>query len=124
MAESRPMRLVTAALRCYPRGWRSRRGDEAAELAALLLRDGVPARSIACSYLLGAARTRLALHARRRLGTALSALLIAAAALGTPLALVSSMTPANAVTVVRPRVSPQVSPWVTRTHVPAGACHG
>jgi hypothetical protein len=100
------MRLVRAALRCYPGEWRRRRGDEAAELARLLLRDGVRARAIAGSYLLGAARARVAPGPRRRLGTALAALLIAASGLGAPLAVLSSMTPANAVTVVRPHVSP------------------
>jgi hypothetical protein len=106
MPGSGPVRLVAAALRCYPGEWRRRRGDEAADLALLLMRDGVPARAIAGSYLLGAARARLALPPRRRLGTAVAALLIAASCLGAPLALVSSLTPANAVTVVRPRVTP------------------
>jgi hypothetical protein len=101
MPGSRSARLVAAALRCYPSGWRSRRGDEAAELAALLMRDGVPARSIACSYFIGAARARLTLDARRRLGTALGALAIAAASLGGPLAFLSSTAPARAATVVR-----------------------
>ena len=54
-------RLVQAALRCYPGRWQSRHGEEAAELARLLIRDGTPARSIAWSYLKGAASTRLVL---------------------------------------------------------------
>ena len=42
---------------CYPRQWRRRRGEEAAELAVLLMRDETSrARSIAWSYLGGAAR--------------------------------------------------------------------
>jgi len=59
MPGSRSMRLVESALRCYPRRWRSRHGDEAAEIASLLIRGGTPARSVAWSYLMGAARTRL-----------------------------------------------------------------
>ena len=55
-----PGRLVAAVLRCYPARWRSRHGDEAAELAELLIRDGTPARAVALSYLGGAARERLA----------------------------------------------------------------
>ena len=49
-------RLVQSVLRCYPAHWRRRHGDEAAELAALLIRDGTSAASIAWSYLAGAAR--------------------------------------------------------------------
>lgn len=47
-------RLIAAALRCYPARWRQRHADEAAEVAALLIRDGTPPASIACSYLVGA----------------------------------------------------------------------
>ena len=39
-AAARATRLVTTVLRCYPARWRRRHGDEAAELAALLIRDG------------------------------------------------------------------------------------
>ena len=56
MDEPRAARLVQAALRCYPARWQRRHGDEAAELAALLIRDGTPAGSVALSYLAGAAR--------------------------------------------------------------------
>jgi hypothetical protein len=104
MLRSRSVRLVDAALRCYPRRWRSRHGDEAAEVATLLLRDGVPARSIACSYLMGAARARL--EPRRRLGAAVAALLVAAGSLGIPLALLSSPAPANAASVVHAHAAP------------------
>jgi hypothetical protein len=93
------MRLVQSALRCYPRRWRSRHGDEAAEIAALLLQDGTPAWSIACSYLVGAARARLVTGPRRRIGAAVGALLLAAGSLGVPLALLSSPAPANAASV-------------------------
>jgi hypothetical protein len=86
--------LVSAALRCYPAPWRRRHGDEAAELAALLARDGTPAWVIAGSYLRGAAGARLRLH--RRLGAALAALLVAAVSLGISLGLVSAAPSASA----------------------------
>ena len=96
MPASRSMRLVTSALRCYPQRWRSRYGDEATEIATLLIRDGTPAWSIACSYLMGAARVRLVTKPRRRLGATVGALLLAAGSLGLPLALFSSSVPASA----------------------------
>jgi hypothetical protein len=91
-------RLVRAALRCYPERWRSRHGEEAAELARLLMRDGAAAHSIAWSYVKGAASTRLVLRRHRRLGTAVGALVAAACSLGLSLALLSSSAPASAVT--------------------------
>jgi hypothetical protein len=105
MAGSRPARLVEAALRCYPPRWRSRHGDEAAELARHLMRDGVPARSIACSYFMGAARARLVPGPGRRLGVAAGTLLVAAASLGVPVALLSSSAPASAASVFRARIT-------------------
>jgi hypothetical protein len=99
------MRLVESALRCYPQRWRSRHGDEAAEIASLLIRDGTPAHSIAWSYLLGAARARLVTGPRRRLGAAAGALLLAVGSLGVPLALLSSSAPANAASVVHSRTA-------------------
>jgi len=99
------MRLVESALRCYPQRWRSRHGDEAAEIAILLIRDGTPARSIAWSYLMGAARARLVTGPRRRLGAAAGALLLAAGSLGAPLALLSSPAPANAASVAHSRAA-------------------
>jgi hypothetical protein len=99
------MRLVESALRCYPQRWRSRHGDEAAEIASLLIRDGTPAHSIAWSYLMGAARTRLVTGPRRRLGAAVGALLLAVGSLGVPLALLSSSAPANAASVVHSRTA-------------------
>ena len=105
MPGSRSMRLVESALRCYPQRWRSRHGDEAAEIASLLIRDGTPAHSVAWSYLMGAAaaRTRLVIEPRRRLGAAVGALLLAAGSLGVPLALLSSPAPANAASVAHSR---------------------
>jgi hypothetical protein len=99
------MRLVESALRCYPQRWRSRHGDEAAEIASLLIRDGTPAHSIAWSYLMGAARTRLVTGPRRRLGAAVGALLLGVGSLGVPLALLSSSAPANAASVVHSRTA-------------------
>jgi hypothetical protein len=110
MPGPRSMRLVESALRCYPRRWRSRHGDEAAEIASLLIRDGTPAHSVAWSYLMGAARTRLVstrlvTGPRRRLGAAVGALLLAAGSLGVPLALVSLAAPANAASVAHSRTA-------------------
>jgi hypothetical protein len=48
---------------------------------------------------MGAARTRLVIGPRRRLGAAVGALLLAAGSLGVPLALLSSPAPANAASV-------------------------
>jgi hypothetical protein len=53
MDNPRATRLVERSLGCYPARWRRRHGDEAAELAALLIRDGASAGSIALSYLAG-----------------------------------------------------------------------
>ena len=105
MAGPRSMRLVQTALRCYPERWRSRHGDDAAELARLLMRDGMPARSIAWSYFRGAASTRLVLAPRRRLGAAVGALLAAACSVSCALALLSSSVPASAASVVRVHIT-------------------
>jgi hypothetical protein len=95
------IRLVEVVLRCYPARWRNRHGDEAAELAALLMRDGMPARSIAWSFLRGAARERLTPRPSRRFGVAVGTLLVATGSLGVPLALVLSSAPASAASTVR-----------------------
>jgi hypothetical protein len=96
MPVTRAPRVVGFALRCYPRRWRQRHGDDAAELAALLMRDGVPARSVAWSYLCGAARERLTPRPGRRLAAAVTVLLTAAGSVGAPLALLSATAPASA----------------------------
>jgi hypothetical protein len=96
---------VESALRCYPQRWRSRHGDEAAEIASLLIRDGTPAHSVAWSYLIGAARTRLVVEPRRRLGAAVGVLLLAVCSLSVPLALLSSSAPANAASVAHSRTA-------------------
>ena len=105
MPGPRSMRLVEYALRCYPQRWRSRHGDEAAEIASLLIRDGTPAHSVAWSYLIGAARLRLVIGPRRRVGATVGALLLAAGSLGVPLALLSSPAPASAASVTHPRTA-------------------
>src|ERR1700728_4659634 len=72
------------------RRWRRRHGDEAAELAALLIGDGASAGSIALSYLVGAAREWLTPRPGLRLSTATGALLIGACALGVSAVLLAS----------------------------------
>jgi hypothetical protein len=98
MAEPRAIRLVETALRCYPARWRRRHGDEAAELAALLIKDGTPAGSIAWSYLAGAAREWLTPRPGQRLRTVACALLVAACSLGVSGGLLASAAPARAAT--------------------------
>jgi hypothetical protein len=89
--------LVGTALRCYPARWRRRHGAEAAELAALLISDGAAPRSIALSYLAGAAREWLVPHPSRRLSTVACALLVAACSVGLSAGLLASAVPASAV---------------------------
>jgi hypothetical protein len=90
-------KLVEAALWCYPRHWQRRHGDEATELAALLIRDGTPSFSVACSYLAGAVREWLTPRPGRRLGTVACALLATVCTLGISAALLASTVPAKAV---------------------------
>jgi hypothetical protein len=94
--EAREVKLVDFALRCYPARWRRRHGDEAAELAALLIADGRSAASIAWSYLVGAAREWLAPRPGRSLSTVAAALLAATCLLGLSAALVAESAPARA----------------------------
>ena len=110
--EAQEGRLVDAALRCYPARWRRRHGDEAAELAALLIADGTPAASIAWSYLVGAAREWLAPRPGRSLSTVAAALLAAACLLGFSAALVAESAPAKAGTTQSPSgpVPPKIKP--------------
>jgi len=96
MNGARPPRLVGTVLRCYPARWRGRHGDEAEELAALLIGDGTPAGSIALSYLAGAAREWLTPRPGRRLITLACALLVAACSLGASAGLLTSVVPARA----------------------------
>jgi hypothetical protein len=105
MGTTGPNRVVELALRCYPRGWKARHGDEAAQLARLLADDGVPPASIALSYLSGALRERLAPLVRRRWRARAAALVAAASIAGTSLAMSTSPAPAAAVGVVRVEVT-------------------
>jgi hypothetical protein len=103
-------RLVGTVLRCYPACWRRRHGDEAAELAALLIRDGAPARSIAGSYLAGAAREWLTPRPGRRLSTVACALLVAACSLGVSAGLLTSTAPARAASTSHTRARAHCRP--------------
>jgi hypothetical protein len=96
MDAPRATRLVETALRCYPARWRRRHGEEAAELATLLIRDGTPAAAVACSYLAGAAREWLVPRPSRRLSTVAGALLVAACSLAVSAGLLASTGPASA----------------------------
>ena len=102
MNEPRTTRLVEAVLRCYPARWRRRHGDEAAELAALLISDGTPAGSIAWNYLAGAAGAWLTPRPGRRLSTVACALLVAAGSLAVSAGLLPTTTPARAAIASRP----------------------
>jgi hypothetical protein len=120
-----PARVVGLALRCYPRRWRRRHGTEAAELAALLIADGVPPRSVAWSYLCAAARERLTPQPGHRLAAAAAAVLIAAGSLGVPLGLLSASAPASAASAAQahpasPGAHPACSPHPrSHSHSPA-----
>jgi hypothetical protein len=102
MDEARATRMVETSLRCYPARWRRRHGDEAAELAELLIKDGRPASSIAWSYLAGAAREWLTPRPGRPLSAVACALLAAACALGVSAGLLSPAAPAKAARPARP----------------------
>ena len=116
----RATRLIESVLRCYPARWRHRHGEEAAELAALLIRDGTPAGSVAWSYLAGAAREWLTPHPGRHLTAVACALLVAACSLGVSAGLLASAAPARAASTSQPRGrahcrpgSPEPVPGVT-----------
>jgi len=89
-------RLVEGVLRCYPARWRRRHGEEAAELAALLIQDGAAAGSIAWNYLTGAAREWLTPRPGRRLRLAVCALAAVVCSLSIPAGLLASTGPAHA----------------------------
>jgi hypothetical protein len=103
MDDPRATRLVETVLRCYPARWRRRHGEEAAELAALLIRDGTPAGSVAWSYLAGAARERLTPRPGRLLSTVACALVVAACSLGVSAGLLASTAPARAASTSQAR---------------------
>jgi hypothetical protein len=136
MDEPRTTRLVQTVLRCYPARWRRRHGEEAAELAALLIKDGTPAGSIAWSYLAGAVREWLTPRPGRRLSTVACALLVAAGAMGVSAGVLASTVPARAAITSQahgsahcrpnpPEPAPGVIPAMGRPRVNSwGAGHG
>jgi hypothetical protein len=111
--EAQAGRLVDAALRCYPARWRRRHADEAAEVAALLIRDGNSSVSIVWSYLAGAAREWLIPRPARSPRRVAAALLAAACLLGFSAALVAQTSPARAGTTQSP--SGPITPKIERT---------
>jgi hypothetical protein len=124
----RAARLVEIVLRCYPARWRRRHGEEAAELAALLIRDGTPAVSVAWSYLAGAAREWLTPRPGRHLAAVACALLAAACSLGVSAGLLASAAPARAASTSQahgpahcrpgpPEPVPDVTPAMSRPQV-------
>ena len=118
----RATRLVETVLRCYPARWRRRHGDEAAELAALLIRDGTPAGSIAWSYLAGAARAWLTPRPGRPLSTVACALLVAACSLGVSAGLLAPAASARAASTSQAHGSTHCrpsSPPLVRGVIPA-----
>jgi hypothetical protein len=100
--------------------WRRRHGDEAAELAALLIRDGTPAASIAWSYLVGAAREWLTPPPGRSLSTGAAALLAATCLLGFSAALVAETAPAKAAGTTQSPAGP-IAPKIKPTPPSAGS---
>jgi hypothetical protein len=110
MDDPRAARLVQTVLRCYPARWRRRHGDEASELAELLIRDGTPAGSIAWSYLAGAAREWLSPRPGRRLSTVACALLVAACSLGVSAGLLAPAAPARAASTSQTRAPAHCRP--------------
>ena len=102
MDEPGTTRLIETALRCYPARWRRRHGDEAAELAALLIRDGAPAGSIAWSYLAARPGNGSCRAAGRRLSVTACALLVAACLLGASAGMLASAAPARAASTSQP----------------------
>jgi hypothetical protein len=120
MDADRATRLIETMLRCYPARWRHRHGEEAAELAALLMRDGTPAGSVAWSYLAGAAREWLTPRPGRHLTAVACALLVAACSVTVSTGLLAPAAPARAASTsqARGRVhcrpgSPEAVPGVT-----------
>ncbi len=103
MDAPRAPRLVETVLQCYPARWRRRHGEEAAELAALLIRDGTPAVSVAWSYLAGAAREWLTPRPGRHLTAVACALLVVACSVGVSAGLLASTAPARAASTSQAR---------------------
>ncbi len=105
MGAQRQSRAVAIALYCYPKHWKARHGEEATELAQRLATDGVPAASIAFSYLGGAARARLAPLVTRRWRARAAALVATASIAAVSVAMSTASAPAGAAGVVRVEVT-------------------
>jgi hypothetical protein len=101
MSARRTSGAVTLALRSYPERWRSRHGVEAADIAAMLIEDGVRPSSVAWSYFKGAARERVAPAHRRRFAARVAALSGVISLAGVSIALCLSPPTAGATSVVR-----------------------
>ena len=97
-------RLVSAAIRCYPRPWRERHGEEAVELGRQLVSDGSPSPVVALSYLVAAGRERARLEARRG-RAAVGAAAAALSLLGAGTALLAPTAQASPVHTVQARVT-------------------
>jgi hypothetical protein len=96
MTCARLRRAHSLAIGCYSKAWRSRHGQEAGELAAMLSEDGVPATILVWDLFKGSVRDRAA-QLRARLGLAgLTAVLAAACASGATLAISVPSVPAGA----------------------------
>ena len=94
MRPSRGRHAIAFAVRCYPARWQVRHGDEAELLAFALLKDGASWWSLFVNLFVGALRERIVRTPSVRVGSALAALAIGAAAI--PMALLTSLTPASA----------------------------
>ena len=105
MGRRRESCAIALALHCYPKRWKARHGEEAAELAQRLASDGVPVASIAFSYLGGAVRERLAPLVRRRWQARGAALLAAVSVAAASLTMSTSPAPAGALGVVRVEIT-------------------
>jgi hypothetical protein len=90
--------LIRTALRCYPVRWRQRHGDEAAEVAMLLIRDGGGPIAIAMSYLSGAVREWLTPLSGRRVSPVACLLLATMCSVALSAGLLASASPARAAT--------------------------
>jgi hypothetical protein len=105
MGTQRQSRAVAVALHCYPKHWKARHGEEATELAQRLASDGVPAASIALSYLGGAVRARLAPLVTRGWRARAAALVATASIAAVSVAMSTAPAPAGASGVVRVEVT-------------------
>lgn len=95
MSRNRKSRLIDLAIECYPSRWKQRHGQEATEIAAALMQDGIPMRTIAWSYLTGAARSQITMTTTRRFGTTIASAVLVGSLIGVPSTLAASSTLAS-----------------------------